>query len=592
MFAVTIDQNLRHNPAGIPVIDPLLAIWFGIGLILCIRRWRSLPQAFLLAALLTFVAPAVLAADGTPHYLRSLAMAPVVLTICALAMMSAAELAARWSPRLATLVPLPFFLVASVTSAGAYFGAPWQGQPLQYAFQAFFRDAGITMTRYGTGGGLWVLPVHRAVDWQEPPTSSYPFDFLYRGAATYVEVRSDPDSAPAQLAVAAAGLERAYLVSWKDSETQPEGLYLYGDVKGQLEFLLAKHGRLESETDADNLTFKTYSLPTVSDYRFSTVMQAADASFGGLVRLEAFAFGRTSTSRDDGGADLDEHRVASGETVWAVLGWKAEAQVLRDLRTTLYLADPSGHVAGQIDGLVASDEYPFPRPGTSGGWGAGESTFTYHILSALPAIAPGRYGLYVGVYDAGSGARHAVVSGGSGPAEQALLLGFVDVTPAVTLARVQPDQSTVAAADVAPGLGLIGYDVDTGPVSPGDRLPITLYWQARAAALSDYIMSVRLEDAGGRVVAEQQARPGNGGYATTGWTSGEVVRDWHDLQLPATLPEAGYSLSVTVLGPGGAVGQVGLGTVQVSGRPRDYDGAGRAVSAGRQAGPGDAARRV
>ena len=437
-----------------------------------------------------------------------------------------------------------------------------------------FRPSSVIGAKYerlhDAEGVVWVLPVSTAATSMVPGPVNYALEFLCRGQESCGALIADPIDTPGGLAALSRGGATARVIHWDDSAVQPEGIYLHGDPKQLLDFVLSKHGRFVGQSDAGPISYTSYELPESSDFRLATEFETADAVFGGLVRLEAAASGRTSTGLGDGYERLDEKRVSSGAAVWAVLRWQAVAPMLRDLKTTVYLADSAGQVAGRVDALLVSDDYPFSRIPGGPSWEVGEEAYTYHILPTLPGLAPGRYGLYVGVYDADSGARHSVTSRVSGPAEQALYLGAMDVTPAVTMARVHPDQSTAAAAELAPGLGLIGYDVASAPVSPGDRLPVTLYWEARAAALSDYVISVRLEDAGGRVVAERQGRPGNGGYATTGWSSGEVVRDWHELVLPATLAQGDYSLSVSVLGPGGTGGRVSLGTVQVSGRPRTY----------------------
>ena len=140
MFAVAGDENLRHNPAGRPLLDPLSAALFAVGLVICLWRWRSLPHLFLLAWLVVFSAPAVLSAESVPHFLRSLGMAPGVFVVSAVALMAAVERLAGSLPRLATLLPLPFLLVASLSSVGDYFSA-WQGGPEPaHAFQAQFGD--------------------------------------------------------------------------------------------------------------------------------------------------------------------------------------------------------------------------------------------------------------------------------------------------------------------------------------------------------------------------------------------------------------------------------------------------------------------
>ncbi len=83
MFLWRGDSILRHNPAGRPVFDPLLAIPFLLGLAYCLRSWRKLPAAALLLWLLVMLAPTLLAADA-PHFLRAAGVLPALVLLPAL----------------------------------------------------------------------------------------------------------------------------------------------------------------------------------------------------------------------------------------------------------------------------------------------------------------------------------------------------------------------------------------------------------------------------------------------------------------------------------------------------------------------------
>jgi 4-amino-4-deoxy-L-arabinose transferase-like glycosyltransferase len=566
MFSTSGDANLRHNPAGRPILDVVTALWFLLGLAVCVRRWRSLPHLFLLAWMVVFSLPAILTASEVPHSLRALGMAPAVYTLPVVAMLAASDFAGGRLRRWAMLLPLPFFVFASAQGIGAYFAA-WQvSSAPNNAFQSYFVSLASYMNEHGSEDGAWVLPVAGASAWMLPTTGDYHVQFLYRGRASYGEVVASPGQAPNRLAKVTQGRVQAYLINRWDPTVQPEGLYLQADPKNLLTFLLAKHGQYVGETDAGAFTYRTYDLPFATDYRVASGYATTDVSFGGNVSLTGYAYGRTATDLNDRPESLEESRLASGQAAWVALRWQAQMPITQDLKTTLRLTDAAGRIAGQSDDLLVSDGYPFSRT-----WETSETAFTYHIIPTLPALAPGQYSLYLGVYEAQSGQRSCVVSGGV-CTSPATLLGSLAVTPAIAAARVAPSHGPPVAGAVAPGLGLVGYDLVDGAFSPGDRVPLTLYWQSGYAPLADYRVALQLQAADGRFVVEQGAQPIGGQFPTSAWRDGELVRDWQDLALPVTLPAGDYSLVVNIQESGAAVGKVTLGSIAVRGRPRVFEG--------------------
>ncbi len=83
MFLWRGDDILRHNPAGRPVFDLLMAVPFLIGLIWCLRHWRNPPAAAVLLWMAVMLGPTILAEDA-PHFLRASGVLPVVLFMPAL----------------------------------------------------------------------------------------------------------------------------------------------------------------------------------------------------------------------------------------------------------------------------------------------------------------------------------------------------------------------------------------------------------------------------------------------------------------------------------------------------------------------------
>lgn len=143
MFIWRGDAILRHNPAGRPVFDWLMAAPFLIGVGWCLSHWRRPAAAALLLWALIMLGPTILAED-TPHFLRAVGVLPAILIFPALG------LSHLWSwstlPR-----NLPIGLVLAIVAGSMfltmrdYFGR-YVGQPdTDYLFEAAARDLAETI---------------------------------------------------------------------------------------------------------------------------------------------------------------------------------------------------------------------------------------------------------------------------------------------------------------------------------------------------------------------------------------------------------------------------------------------------------------
>lgn len=87
---------------------------------------------------------------------------------------------------------------------------------------------------------------------------------------------------------------------------------------------------------------------------------------------------------------------------------------------------------------------------------------------------------------------------------------------------------------------LAGYNVER----EGNRLRLTLYWQALTAPQGDYTRFVHLFDPATKTVLAQNDSPPRGGkYPTSWWTAGEVVTETVTLPLEG-VPQGAYRLAV------------------------------------------------
>ncbi|MFN2136128.1 MAG: ArnT family glycosyltransferase [Candidatus Promineifilaceae bacterium] len=132
------DQFLAYNIPGRPVLDAFTAIFFLIGLIVSLRRWRQPANAFLLIWYVTGIIPS-LVTGPTANTTRNLAALPAVYLLGAVGFLAAARwLAARlsWSRRtVLTIGALAWFGIVLFVSARDYFGRWGESPEVRGAYQ-------------------------------------------------------------------------------------------------------------------------------------------------------------------------------------------------------------------------------------------------------------------------------------------------------------------------------------------------------------------------------------------------------------------------------------------------------------------------
>ena len=568
MFGVAGDTNWRHNPATRPAFDAVLSAWLAGGVVLAWLRRRSLPYLFTLAWLVILAVPALIS-DGAPHFLRTLVILPAACLLPALAMTEAGRrlgaflqgkrLAGVRAPVLAAWLPLPFLIFSGALGVHDYFAAYRNGaiyQNLQDAFNQRLVNAAPVIGEHMDAGDAWVLPLW-PVFWMP---EGYVVEFLTRNQVAESLVKSEEE-----LTRLATGHRYAYLLNWHDAAAELDGAYVLADAKGAFRFLLNKYGREVGEYDRGSISYTVHEIPAAPDYRFTTGLAPRDVSFAGKIKLTGIDYGHTALNLDEPAEELEEKSLPSGHQAWAVLSWQAQEPIDGELKASLYLEDEASHLAGQTDGLLLSDHYLIDRT-----WKQDETGTTYHMLQTLPGIPPGHYRLHLAVYDPRTMERYPVLDANGAPGAADAVVGAIEVTPAIAPQEVSLTTLLNASQAPAPGLALLGYDLAGRTARPGEPLLLTLYWQAERRLTADYTARIRLRDAQGTLEMEEETGPGGEGHLTSAWQPGEILRDWHDLALPATLPTGDYTLELAVLQGEKQTGIVDLGNLSVQGRPRRF----------------------
>lgn len=133
------DEIIRHNPAGRPLFDPLIAVPFVIGVGWCVAHWRQSAAMGVLVWTAVMLGPTILAEDA-PHFLRAVGILPATLIFPAIGLswlLSSPTLEGSW--RKAGLTTL--ILVASLGfTIHDYFSVYAQDEDTAYLFEAAARQ--------------------------------------------------------------------------------------------------------------------------------------------------------------------------------------------------------------------------------------------------------------------------------------------------------------------------------------------------------------------------------------------------------------------------------------------------------------------
>ena len=207
--------------------------------------------------------------------------------------------------------------------------------------------------------------------------------------------------------------------------------------------------------------------------------------------------------------------------------WQAGRSAPRDTVLYLQLSDGARTWRRKL-GQALGEDYP------PAGWTPGElvrDAWTAY----LPADAPaGHYD--IGLIAADTAGERTLTDLG----ELDLITREHDLTP--------PRPATMQAVSLGASISLAGYDLPEGAAA-GAPLSLTLYWRALDELPTDYTRFVHLLDSTGRIVAQNDATPGDGAYPTASWVAGEAITDEVQLQLPSDLPAGTYQPIVGLYNP-------------------------------------------
>jgi len=252
------------------------------------------------------------------------------------------------------------------------------------------------------------------------------------------------------------------------------------------------------------------------------------------------------------GYDLQGRPATGGQFVHLNLYWKApplsppelggmEGGLGEDYGVSLRLLDAENRLWGQADRAPLNGHYPTSQ------WLPGQIVKDDYELLIDVGTPPGWYHLEMVVHD---GSRPlAVVGEDSIPQRTTLDIGTLQVEKPASpppLASLPLEHRRVMDFG---DLQLLGYDLAEGSYRPGDWVWVRPYWQATQKLAEDYSFYFRLVDEHKRLWAEAVIQPAGGGYPTSFWDEGEIVKGQHALRIPLEAPGGDYYVGIVLREP-------------------------------------------
>ena len=347
------DTILRHNPAGRPLFDWLMAGPFLLGLGWCVRHWRKPAAMAVLLWTLVMLGPTILAEDA-PHFLRVVGILPAAIFLPALGL--------NWLwgwlrlPQAARRGLVVALVVGSLWLAMRDYVNYSRQADTALLFEAAATELAAQLNEEDTGTAVYLDRWF----WDEPSQKGWPSLSFLADLSRVQLYRPENDLPPA-----AAG-QPVSLYAWPfgDLEFVPELL-------AEQELVAVENGRL-ARGDLEPEPYPLY-IRYASDAMPNSAAQSVN--FGNAYRLRSW----TVTQRDE-------------QTVQVDLIWQKMTDEISNQIAFLHLLDGEGLLT-QND-APPGGPYWFPH-----WWREGQLVHEQRILQLSEPYDPARHTIRVGLYD-------------------------------------------------------------------------------------------------------------------------------------------------------------------------------------------------
>jgi hypothetical protein len=164
MFTTTGDPNQLNDINSLPLLGWPLFLVAVAGGVRAFRRRQDHGHALLLLGILVFLVPPLLAIEGgTPHFLRSLGLAPFLAGLIGLGCVEIVDRAGALVPRPWVRPAAILLLVSALVSLGAAGTYAYQNRPLADRYEAFSYNV-VAAAESSQPGSAIIIDDYQAID--------------------------------------------------------------------------------------------------------------------------------------------------------------------------------------------------------------------------------------------------------------------------------------------------------------------------------------------------------------------------------------------------------------------------------------------
>ncbi len=218
-----------------------------------------------------------------------------------------------------------------------------------------------------------------------------------------------------------------------------------------------------------------------------------------------------------------------GDTLDVLLFWQSLQFPLPQYKASLWLEDSSGQRWGEMNvtvgGVFSTDR-----------WSSEQVVRDPYRFLLTPNMPEGAYTVRLTLADG--------LGFSSGP----IGLFKIDIRDRVKKFDL-PQISKQQKANLANRIELLGYDLPSSQISPGQTLPLTLYWRALAPMDTSYTVFNHLVGSGSNLAGQWDGVPSQGMLPTTEWVQGEIIEDVYHIPVREDALPGIYHLFVGMYDP-------------------------------------------
>ncbi len=229
---------------------------------------------------------------------------------------------------------------------------------------------------------------------------------------------------------------------------------------------------------------------------------------------------------------------AGRDIVPVEMQWRKEANLGRGHQVSLRLVDAAGRT------WATRDSHPLAGQTRFTDMKIGDTLTDRHGLLTPAGAPPGTYRLLLSIRRLNDAHPLDLVDEAGQPLGAELPLGKIVLTaPQPPVGTAALPVQTVTGADFGEQAQLVGYSLGDESYKSGEILPLTLFWESRVDFPGPLTVVIQLQDAAGQTVFSYSHPPI---WPATEWQQGTIVRDPHDVLLPAAFSPGRYRLVVAL----------------------------------------------